>query len=248
MQGTTVPMVTRKLTRGATACLAVIVLTLAWSGCGATSGVVVQVGPRAISRAMLDHWLPIQATLLYKLKPSKPVPKGVVPDPPNYTNCIAFLAASTPKFLEGPTKATNAQLKARCRKQYQTVLQTVLDFLIEDYWVIGEGAERGLKVTEREARQWLATVERVEYPAPGEFHLYLRYSGETIADMLFRARVKLLEQKLAQAQMAGKGKQQGERALIRFGEEHAKKWLAKTTCRGAYVAPDCRQYAAAAGR
>ncbi len=211
---------------------------------GTSGGVVAQVGRSSISKATLDHWLPIEAILIYELKPSKPAPSGVVPDPPNYTACIARLESTPAKLVERGPKPTAAQLKSQCRQRYQTLRQAALSFLINAEWVIDEGAEQGLKATDEEIRQRFEQVKKLLFPTEAEFQKYLAITGETVSDQLFRSKVKVLSSKIEQKFIDKKGltAQQQELAYAKFYKEFPKKWIARTSCRAGYVMVDCRQY------
>ncbi len=62
--------------------------------------------------------------------------KTVVPEPPEYTACIAHLQASALGTRQRPTR--RAELKTECEQQYKSLLQEVLGFLISSEWVLGE--------------------------------------------------------------------------------------------------------------
>jgi foldase protein PrsA len=225
---------------------AIIIAVVGLAACGgsASGEAVVRVGGRSISKATLDHWIPIEAILTYDLSPRKPVPKGVVPVPPDYTACIAFLKSTPQKLVQSGPKPTVVQLKSQCRQRYQMLKQTVLRFLITTEWLIDEGAEQGLKVTDKEIIQRYEQVKKIEFPKNAEFERHLALIGETVADQLFRSKVKLLVAKIEQKFVYKKGLtvEQQQQALGRFVKEFPKKWAARTSCRAGYVVPGCEQY------
>ncbi len=233
-----------KINRYISALGAIAVVSLTACGGSTSDETVVQVGGRSISKATLDHWIPIEARLIYELRPSKPVPKGVVPDPPNYTACIAYLESTPQKLVQSGPKPTVAQLKSQCRQRYQALRQTVLRFLIITEWVIGEGAEQGLKATGEEIMQRVERIKKLEYPRDGEFEKHLALAGETMSDQLLRSKVKVLTAKIEQKFIYKKGltAQQQQQAFAKFLKEFPKKWVARTSCRAGYVVPDCKQY------
>ncbi len=219
---------------------AIVVAVVGVTACGGgSSEIVAQVGTSSISRATLDHWIPIEAIVSYELFPRKPVPRGLVPDPPNYTACIAYLESTPQKLVERGPKPTTAQLKSQCQQKYEGLRRQVLNFLITAEWMIGEGAERGVKVTDEEVRQQFEGVKKTFFPKEAEFEKFIAITGETVPDQLFRSKVQLLEHKL----FAKKGltaKQQ--QAYLKFVNESTKKWIARTSCRAGYVVPDCKEY------
>lgn len=232
--------------------LSVIALTvagLAACGGGGSDEVVAQVGGSSITKATLDHWIRIEAVLTYEQFPSKPVPRGVVPDPPDYSACIAYLKTHPSKIVESGPKPTAAQLKSQCRQKNHTVLEDALNFLIHTEWVTSGGAEEGLKVTDKEVRQRLEGLKKVYFPKKVEFEKYLATTGQTVSDMLFRSKVQLLELKFQQktatrAKLISKGltAQQRQQALLKIVKEFIDKWVPKTDCHAGYVVPDCKQY------
>src|ERR1035441_10448534 len=103
----------RLLTRVSVLC-AIVVVGL--TGCGGGSGgTVARVrGVGSITKAMVDHWVPIEAVLLYEEVPRSEVPVGVVPDPPAYSACIARLAKIAPK--DAAAAVVRVGLKRECRE------------------------------------------------------------------------------------------------------------------------------------
>lgn len=225
---------------------AVVVAAVGLVACGGSDsgGVVARVeGVGSISKATLDHWISIEAIVSRDLFPRKPVPRGVVPDPPGYTACIAYLR-SLPGVIAGAgSKPTVAQLENRCRQRYETLRQSELEFLIGAEWMIGEGAERGVRPTDAEARKQLKQFNKADLPREADFRRYLALTGQTLSDELFRSKVQLLEEKLPQMIVAKRlTAQQRRQAYAKFGREFTRKWTARTSCRPRYIVSKCRQY------
>jgi hypothetical protein len=222
---------------------AVAVLMLALCGCGGGgSEVVAEVGHTAITRALLDHWTRIEAIVLYNQMPTSPVPRGVVPDPPQYAACIAYLRATPYGLAAKKLVLTEAQLRSQCRARYQTVRQTALSFLITWNWIIGEGLERGVSASAAAIRARLEQVKHAEFTTEGAFKQHLALTGETISDRLLRAKVKIFSAELERKLLQGLTARQAVQASKRFTVEFPRRWAAKTSCRRGYVVPDCRQY------
>jgi hypothetical protein len=212
------------------------------SACGG-SEVVARVDGRPITRASLEHWTAIEAILTYQLRPTTPVPKGVVPDPPRYSACIEYSRAHPPPRLINTTQTTS-QLKATCQQRYETLRQTALGFLISAQWLAGEGAEQGVTTTEKQIRRRIEEVRKVEFPSQREWRRHLQLVGETFADQLFRSKVKVLSEGLEQKLIYRKGTstQSQRQALVKFAATFPRKWAARTSCQAGYVVPDCKQY------
>jgi foldase protein PrsA len=222
-----------------------VVAAVSLVACSGGSEVVVRVRGAPITKATLDHWISIEAIVSSELFPRKPAPRGVVPDPPGYTACIAYLRSLPAVITGGRSKPAVAQLKSRCRRRYKTLRQYVLEFLIGAEWTLGEGAELGVRPTDAEARQRLKQVNKRYFPREADFKRYLSLTGQTLSDEMFRSKVQLLEVKLPQM-IAPKGltAQQQRLAYAKLSDEYTKKWTARTSCRPGYIVSKCKQYKA----
>jgi hypothetical protein len=230
------------------------VVALAACGGGDSGAIVAQVGSvGSISKATLDHWIHVEAVVLYQQRPPSAVPKGVVPDPPDYKACIAYLESIPQKLVErGPTP-TALQLESKCRQRYQELREITLNTLILWDWSIAAGEALGMKASDAEARQQLVE-ERKRFSRKGEagFANYLKWTGQTIADMLLRSRVEVFEgklvakqdalQKLLPKSLPAAQLQQSELAKFIAYQPPGKRWVAITSCRKGYIVSACKQY------
>jgi foldase protein PrsA len=189
-----------KLTRCIPALGAVFFASIALSACGGgiPSDAVVQVGSNAITKTAYDHWLTVAAASSAQTAPGQTAPKPVVPDPPNFTACVAHLEAIAPKPAKGQAKPTPAVLKTQCQQQYTALQQQVLGFLISSNWVIGEASSLGVKVTDKEVEKQFETIKKQQFPKAGEFQKFLANSGQTVSDLLLRVKLNMLSQKIQQ--------------------------------------------------
>ena len=87
------------------------------------TGVVAQADRITITKRTLDHWIKVQAVLQYQLRPTRPVPKGVVPVPPLYRDCTSLYLAMNAKAARSEKPANVAQLKSECAQQYEALLK-----------------------------------------------------------------------------------------------------------------------------
>lgn len=219
---------------------------LAFAGCGGGSSanvVVVRVGSHPISRATFEHWVRLLAVRDYQLKPHAPVPAWVIPDPPDFSACVGHLRSTGGKVHRGTTPAS-LQPKRRCAQQYARLREQTLGFLITSESLIGEAQARHITITDAEIKKRFESVALPMYGSRGEFQKYLRYSGETVADQLLRARVNLASSAVEQQVLASGGRSLAGRghAIVKFDEEFPRRWAARTSCRPGYVVPNCRQY------
>ena len=231
---------------------AVAIAAGALTACGGSSDTTVAkiAGVGTISKEMLKHWMPIEARILYSEAPTRPAPSGVVPDPPTYTACVAYLRVTPQKVRERPSKQTTAQLRARCAHKEQELKVLTLNTLIGWDWTIGRGSRVGVRVTGAEARQRVEVLRNSDF-AGQSFSKYLKYSGQTTSDMLLRAKVQVIEDKLGAMQAR---LQRGPQGRPSAGQERAalaslagkllsdKQWAERTNCSTGYVTSGCREY------
>lgn len=221
---------------------------LAACGGGGSGDVVARVdGVGSISEATLNHWVPIVAAAFYQLVPTGPIPKGVLPDPPNYTACSAFLRSNEQKLNE--TVLPTPQLKVKCEQRLHELRVAALNTLIDWDWTIGEGASLGMKETPAEIRRRFTEVASRLFPHKGELQTYMEHTGQTLADMMLRAKVQLIEVKetaifAAARNSSSLSAKQREATLRKLAASFPpnKQWAAKTSCRQGFVTSACREY------
>jgi foldase protein PrsA len=214
---------------------------LAACGSGSSDVVVAHVGANAITKGALDRWTAIEGVLSYEPNPTRPVPKGVVPDPPSYSSCVSYLKATPATLIAAAQKPTVAQLKAQCRQKYETLQRHMLDILITNDWLDGEGARRGLTVDEAEIQRSLDS----QFPTQAAFRRFLAITGERAPDERALLHANLMATKLQQQVVAqqGAGGLARQRALAGFFREFTQRWTARTSCRAGYVVQECPQFA-----
>ncbi len=180
------------------------VVGLAACGGGIPGNAVVQVGGNPISKTTFEHWLSVAAAST-SATAGATAAKPVVPDPPNYTACIAHLEATAPKPAKGQSKPTPAQLKSQCEQQYKSLQQEVLGFLISSSWVLGEAESQGVKVSDAEVKKEFEKIKNQQFPKAAEFQKFLATSGQTVSDLLLRVKLNLLSSKIQQKVAKKKG-------------------------------------------
>jgi foldase protein PrsA len=164
------------------------------SACGGIpSNAVVQIDGNPITKATFAHWLGVAAASTSGATGAK----AVVPDPPDYKECIAHLQATTPP-VKGQPAPTQAQLKAQCEQQYKALQQEVMGFLISTAWVLGEAESLGVKVSDKEVHKRFEQIRSQQFPKAAEFEKFLAASGQTVSDLLLRVKSSLLAQKVQQ--------------------------------------------------
>src|SRR4051794_305049 len=137
------------------------------AGCGAdvpTNGVA-KVGDTTITKDQFNHWL--QAAAHGSAAPGSNV---TVPDPPNFTKCVANQAKQpVPK---GAKKPTTAQLKTQCKQQYDALKQQVMQFLVSAEWIKQEADKQGVKVSDKEVQKQFADQKKQSFQKPGDYEKF----------------------------------------------------------------------------
>jgi foldase protein PrsA len=182
---------------------AVLFALVGITACGGIPGdAVVQVSGTAISKTGFEHWMKVASASSATGTTEKPV----VPEPPNYTACIAHLAATTAKPAKGQKAPTTKQLKSQCETEYKSLQSEVLGFLISSQWVIGEASSLGVKLSDAEVKKEFAKIKSEEFPKASEFEKFLSSSGQSVSDLLLRVKLNLLSQKIEKQIVKNKSK------------------------------------------
>jgi hypothetical protein len=220
--------------------------TASSSDYGLSGAEVVRVGRHSITKATLDHWTAVEGALTYKYPLGHPAPKGLVPDPPDYADCIAYSAATAEAQHVRP-KPTTAQLKVQCKQKYQALQDHMLDILITNYWVSEEAANKGLRVTAKEVQQ----AFHRQFPTQAKFRKFLAITGERPSDQRLLIKHKLLLEKLQWSVSPLRGHvgpeseqmaDQVDLSIDKLSDELKRKWTPQTNCRAGYVVSECRQF------
>jgi foldase protein PrsA len=181
--------------------LAAALLVAGCGGGGVPSDSVATVDGTSIKKTDFNHWLAVAAR--------QSVPPGstatpAVPDPPNYTNCVATLQKQpVPK---GQKKPSADALKAQCEQQYNGLKTQVMQFLIQSQWLLKEADARKLTAKPAQVQQQLNDQIKQSFPKRADFNKFLKTSGMTMQDLLFRVKVDVLTQQVRQKVVAGQNK------------------------------------------
>ena len=165
---------------------------LVFAACGneVPTGAVAKVGEETISQKEFDKWLATAAKGQAQGGPA------VVPDPPEFTKCVA--AKKKMPAPEGQKKPGDAALKKQCETEYDTLKREVMQFLIQAAWVEQEAEEQGIKVTQKQVEKSFEDQKKQAFPTDKAYKQFLETSGMTEEDILFRVRLDQLQQKLTQ--------------------------------------------------
>jgi foldase protein PrsA len=180
---------------------AFFVLVAALSACGGDNvpgNAVAKVGSDTISKTDFNHWLNIAAISSQgQQAPGQPKPaKPQIPQPPDFTACIATKKKAAPKPAKGQPSPTDAQFKQQCQQEYQGLRDQVMQFLVSSEWINGEAKDQDVKITDAEVQKQFAQTKKQSFPKEKDFQTFLKNSGMTQADLLFRVRLDSLSTKL----------------------------------------------------
>ncbi|MGP0103705.1 MAG: peptidyl-prolyl cis-trans isomerase [Solirubrobacteraceae bacterium] len=190
------------------------------SACGGIPGdAVVQVNGTAITKTAFEHWMSVAAASSSAGTTEKPA----VPEPPNYTTCVAHLAKTAPKPAKGQKAPTTAQLKSECETEYKSLQTEVLGFLISSQWVIGEASSLNVKLSDAEVRKEFTKIKNTQFPKASEFEKFLSSSGQTVSDLLLRVKLNMLSQKI-QKQIVKAKSQVTQAQITKYYDENKSKY------------------------
>ena len=115
-----------------------------------------------------------------------------------------------------------------------------MGFLLTSEWVLGEAAAQGIDVSEAAVHKRLEEVQKKQFKQPGELQRYLTKNHETMADLLLRVKLELLEAAISKKVTAAKRTvAEKQTALASFQAKFETRWKAKTSCAAGYGMEDC---------
>lgn len=189
---------------GALGALVGAAATLSACGGGIPGNAVATVNGTAITRASFNHWIVVANNSAAAATPGAKVPP--VPDPPSFSNCVAYHQRTDPKPPKGTPAPTAAQLRTECQQQYTNLSGQVMQFLISADWLQGEAADQGIKVSNGEIQRTFNQIKGQQFPSATQEHQFLASTGMTEQDLLFRVRLNALSNKIQTKVTNTKGK------------------------------------------
>ena len=115
-----------------------------------------------------------------------------------------------------------------------------LGFLISSDWVLGEARDLHIVVPAAQIKRQFDRVKAQQFRTRAQFEAFLRSSGETVADLVFRVQLNLLSDRIQRHVLAvHRAPRATQRALSRFVEVFKAKWEAQTYCAAEYAVQDC---------
>ena len=155
-------------------------------GSGVPGNSVADVAGNPITVQAFNHWMYVAAKgNASQGGAGSPV---IVPnDPPNFANCIAQARKEIPQVA----KQSNSQLKSACQSLFTSLSSQVLDFLIRGYWYQADAHNQHINITDAKVQKEFNTEKSQQYPTASAFQAFLKQSGYTLQDLLFRVRLNL---------------------------------------------------------
>jgi foldase protein PrsA len=151
---------------------------------------VATVAGNPITLTAFNHWMYVAAAGNAAQSPGAPI---IVPnDPPRFANCIAEVRKQVPSLA----KTSDKQIRTECSSLFTSLSTQVMDFLIRAYWYQAEALDQKVAVTDQQVQKAFQTDKQQAYPTQTAFQAFLKQSGQTLPDILFRVRVNLIYQKL----------------------------------------------------
>jgi foldase protein PrsA len=157
---------------------------------GVPSGSVAKVGDEEITQEEFDKWVEVG---LSQQAQGGPV---VAPDPPEFTKCVA--AKKKVPVPKGQKQQSDAALKKQCEQEYDTLKRETMLFLIQAEWVEQEAAEQGVEVSDASVKKSFEDQKKQAFPTDKAYQEFLKTSGMSESDILFRVKLNELQTKLTQ--------------------------------------------------
>jgi foldase protein PrsA len=185
------------------ALFALVAVGFVAAGCGGGSSAsipgnaIASVDGNAVDKTEFNHWLGIVAK-------SSGQANAAVPDPPNFTQCVADKRKSTPKPGKGQPKVTDGQLKTQCQTEYNALRDQVVGLLVTYRWVQGEAKDRKVSVTDADVQKSFQSQKKQSFPKEADYQKFLKQSGQTQDDILLRVKIDLLFSKIRDQVIKGK--------------------------------------------
>lgn len=162
------------------------------AGCGSDvpSNAVARIGDTVITKQQFDHWFESAARGQQQAGGPPAVPS---PDD-DFQSCVTALKKAQPKGA----KTKDADLRKQCKQSYDALRQQVMQFLIQSQWVLKEAEEQGIEVSDKEIRTLFEDQKQQAFPNEKDYKRFLKTSGSTEKDILFRVKLDTLQTRLTE--------------------------------------------------
>ena len=177
-----------------------------------------------ITVAGYDSWVQIAVKTAAAESPGSSliVPTG----PPEFSSCVAQERSQDSQLAATPV----AQLRADCEQVFTPLNREVMDFLIRGKWYLADAAAHGISFTASQTQQALGSQTRSQYPTAAGFQRFLRQTGQTEQDVIYRVQI-------SEAQAALSNRTSG--GLKAVDADVQQRYRADTFCAPQYRIADC---------
>jgi len=224
-------------------CFLAAALLLSLSSCGASETLIRFEGSSArITRPALDHWMRVIVASDFLTYLHHEAPRGLAADPASPPEC-AEAAKKIAQASTGTVQLSDSEISGKCRVLHRTIKAEALNFLLNVQWMIREGEERGVKVSDAEVHKELPYYAKALYGSQAGQRKYLAERHMVLADLLYQTKRGILYRRLKlkfRSEVAKIGG--GQRTFARLALAHYNGLIAKTVCKAGYVVLGCRSF------
>ena len=166
---------------------------LAACGSSVPSGAVLKADNVTVSKATFTRWLVGSARTGNGQNGG-----GPLPDAPTFTRCIAATKAVAPKPAKGLPPTNDLQYKAQCQSRYAQLREQTANFLVSATWIDLEAERQNVSVSDADVKKEFEKARVGAFPKAKDFVNFMKKAGLQQADLLYRERTQLLQQKITE--------------------------------------------------
>jgi hypothetical protein len=146
------------------------------------------------------------------------------------TRAIAQVAAqSRPKAAPTPGQP-----------RYKALEEEALRELLDGLWILGQAAEMGISVTDKEVSVELAQIKKESFKSERQFRSFLQHSHLTMRDVRYRVELQLLSTRIQERIARGvQSQKEAQEKFAAFVTAYLKRWRSRTVCAPRYATERC---------
>ena len=119
---------------------------------------------------------------------NKPIPKT------DFDHWLNVVVATQ----QAPGSKTKPKVPKPGSAQYEQLTRQVMQFLVSSQWIDGEARERGITASSAEVKRQFDQTKNQSFPNNKAYQQFLKRTGQSQDDILFRVRLDVLANKLRQ--------------------------------------------------
>ena len=113
-------------------------------------------------------------------------------------------------------------------------------FLVSAKWIEGEASRRRISPTEAEIMAAFRQAKDESFPTEKAYQRFLKRSGQTQQDVLYRVKLDVLSNKIRDDVLRGESGRAAQKLIDSFSASFRRRWKSKTKCRDGFVVAYCR--------